>query len=85
MSEEGELDVIHEDEAAESIGPHSQRIYMEEIEQQADWRAGGEAESALFTPVNALPRVFVPPIDAGDEDKENRPPHRDQVVDEFDE
>jgi hypothetical protein len=77
--------MIQEDEATEGIERHSQLIYNEQIEQQADWPAGGEADAALFTPINGRPRVFVPPIDAGDENKKNRPPHQDQVVDEFDE
>jgi hypothetical protein len=50
--------MIQEDEATEGIERHSQLIYNEQIEQQADWPAGGEADAALFTPINGRPRVF---------------------------
>jgi hypothetical protein len=90
LSEEDDWEMVRREEAVqaqerseEDIERNEQEIYNEEIEQQADWNRSGEAELALPTPANVHPRVVVPPIDSGDEDKENRLPLPARIPDDL--
>ena len=84
----------------EDIERYSQAMLIEVTEAQAEWRRSRETDQVLFAPANARPRVLLPPvptaanarqsvfvplIDYGDEDKENKPPQEDQFDDDFDE